>query len=123
METREKASSVIKGKVKYGVEEIGKDLVSLISLLDFKPQKFIPFGTSLGATAILDSCRFLERDPFVSCLSVPTQYFESPNGLTHYLVLSAKALPYIKPVIRGIPERLRWILKVIMPSMRNIAVS
>ena len=100
VETREKASSVIKGKIKYSVEEIGKDLASLISRLDFKPQKFILFGSSLGATAILDSCRFLERDPFCLVLIGPNAIFRIPK--------------WSYPIIWFFPPRLYLIIKPVI---------
>lgn len=101
VETREKASSVVKGKASYTVEEIGRDLISLISLLDLEPQKYILFGSSLGATAILDSCRFLERDPLCLVLIGPNAIFRIPKW-SYPIVwfFPPRLYMLIKPVIR-----------------------
>ncbi|MCJ7813383.1 alpha/beta hydrolase, partial [bacterium] len=54
IETREKISSRIQGKVEYSVEAIGQDIVTLTSQLGLADGKYILFGSSLGATSILE---------------------------------------------------------------------
>ena len=57
VETREKISSRIEGNAEFGVEEIGSDLVKLLEQMG--GAKYVLFGSSLGATAIIDCYRSL----------------------------------------------------------------
>lgn len=101
IETREKSSSIVNGPVAYSVEEIGKDLVSLISLLDLKPQQYILFGSSLGATAILDSYRFLNQAPLCLVLVGPNAIFRIPKWSYPIIwFFPPRLYLLIKPVIR-----------------------
>ncbi|MBW2366200.1 MAG: alpha/beta hydrolase [Deltaproteobacteria bacterium] len=101
VETREKASSVVKGNAKYSIEEIGKDIVSLISRLGLEPQKYILFGSSLGATAILDSCRFIKKDPLCLVLIGPNAIFRFPKWSFPIIwILPPRLYLLIKPLIR-----------------------
>lgn len=79
VETREKISSVVSGDFDYSVEAIGKDLVEVISKLGLNECKYIFFGSSLGATAILDCCRFLKVDPLCLVLIGPNAEFRIPD--------------------------------------------
>jgi len=100
IETREKISSQIKGKVRFGVEDIGRDITSLLSTLNLKSQEYILFGSSLGATAILDCCRFLGRQPLCLVLIGPNAVFRIPR--------------FAKVIIRTFPVQLYQILKPVM---------
>jgi len=113
VETREKASSVVKGKVRYNIEEIGRDLVSLTSLLDLQPKEYILFGSSLGATAILDSCRFIEKDPLCLVLIGPNAEFRIPKWSYPILwFFPPRLYLLIKPVIR-------WYLRTFEVDMKS----
>jgi len=100
IETREKISSRVEGKVEYGVENIGKDIVTLISHFDLKEKQYILFGSSLGASAILNCCRFLDRDPLCLVLIGPNAVFRVPR--------------FGKVIIRFFPPRLFLIIKPIV---------
>ena len=79
IETREKISSRIQGKVEYSAETIGQDIVSLISHFNLKNRDYILFGSSLGATVILDCCRFLKSIPLCLVLVGPNAEFRVPK--------------------------------------------
>jgi len=101
VETREKASSVVKGKVNYTIEKIGCDLVSLISLLGLTSKKYILLGSSLGATAILDSCRFIKKDPLCLVLIGPNAIFRFPKwSYPIILFFPPRLYLLVKPLIR-----------------------
>ena len=100
IETREKISSRAERKVNYGVEDIGKDIVTLISHFDLKEKQYILFGSSLGASAILNCCRFLDRDPQCLVLIGPNAVFRVPR--------------FGKVIIRFFPPRLFLIIKPIV---------
>jgi len=100
IETREKISAQVKGKVQYGVEDIGKDLMALISHFNLQDKDYVLFGSSLGASAILESCHFLDRDPFCLVLIGPNAVFRVPR--------------FAKIIIRFFPPRLFLIIKPIV---------
>lgn len=101
VETREKATSVVKGSTNYSVEEIGHDLASLISFLGLEPQKYILLGSSLGATAILDGCRFIGKDPLCLVLIGPNAVFRIPKWSYPIIwFFPPRLYLLIKPVIR-----------------------
>ena len=79
VETREKMSSQVSGKVNYGVEDIGKDIAALVAHFKFKPKNYILFGSSLGATAILDSTQHLPVEPLCLVLIGPNAVFRVPR--------------------------------------------
>lgn len=97
IETREKISSQVTGKVKYGVKDIGRDIVALIGHFDLKDKGYILFGSSLGASAILDCCRFLDQAPLCLVLIGPNAVFRVPR--------------FGKIIIRFFPPRLYLIIK------------
>ncbi len=63
IETREKISSTIHGKVQFRVEDFAHDLALIIESLGLEEGEYLLCGSSLGATAIVDSCRFLKQRP------------------------------------------------------------
>jgi pimeloyl-ACP methyl ester carboxylesterase len=79
LETREKISSRIQGRVKFDVESIGKDIVVVVDHLELAEQSFLLFGSSLGATAIADCVRFLNRQPLCLVLVGPNAHFRVPR--------------------------------------------
>lgn len=101
IETREKISSQVKGKVEYSVETIGQDIVAFISHLKLKSGEYILFGSSLGATAILDCCRFLEQSPLCLVLIGPNAVFRVPKlGMVIIKIFPLQFYLLIKPVIK-----------------------
>jgi pimeloyl-ACP methyl ester carboxylesterase len=76
VETREKLSSQIEGRAKFGVEEIGGDLLPLVSQLGLKD--YLLFGSSLGGTAIIDRYESLTPKPVALILVGPNAVFRVP---------------------------------------------
>ncbi|MBM4160340.1 MAG: alpha/beta hydrolase [Ignavibacteria bacterium] len=79
IETREKISSRVNGKAGYGVEDIGSDLVCLVDRLTVQSDRYILMGSSLGATAILESYRSLTKKPRCLVLVGPNAVFRVPS--------------------------------------------
>lgn len=79
IETREKTSSKISGKVQFGIEAMGLDIISIIELLGLEDDKYILIGYSMGATIISDGYRFLESKPNCMILIEPTPVFHYPK--------------------------------------------
>lgn len=105
METREKISSEVKGKADFTIQALGKDLVELVKYLKLAPQSYIMLGSSLGATAILESCQYLKADPLGIILIGPNASFHIPKlGLIVVRLFHPVMYLIIKPVIK-------WYLK------------
>ncbi|MFC1547930.1 alpha/beta fold hydrolase [Candidatus Neomarinimicrobiota bacterium] len=68
VDTREKATSRIRGKTEYGVEAVARDIVQIVSHFGLKSGKYIIIGSSLGATAGIDALRMLPAYP--RCLAL-----------------------------------------------------
>jgi len=79
LETREKISSRIKGKVPFTVDAMGNDIARAIETLDLADGSYILFGSSLGATTILDCSRFIRRKPGCLILISPNAEFRVPR--------------------------------------------
>ena len=106
LETREKSSSQIKGKVEFSVEVIGKDIAALIRVLGLKENNYILFGSSLGATSILDCCDDLPVTPKCLVLIGPNAEFRMPSSNVPFIKIFYTPLynffkPYIKWYLRN----------------------
>ncbi len=105
IETREKISSHVKGKVAYSVEALAKDIAAFISNHGLKKNGYILFGSSLGATAILDACRFIQQNPLCLVLIGPNAVFRVPKfGMVIIHAFYPGFYMIIKPFIK-------WYLK------------
>ena len=113
IETREKISSRVSGKVEYGAEAVGKDIVTLISHFNLKDNKYILLGSSLGATAILDCCRFLKQSPRCLVLIGPNAVFRVPKlGMGIIRIFPPRIYLVIKPVVK-------WYLKTFRLDIKS----
>lgn len=105
VETREKISSKVKKKVKYDVESIGNDIIEIISKLNLKKNEYILFGSSLGATVILDRSRYFENPPLCLVLIGPNAEFRVPKfGMAIIRSFYPPLYFALKPVVK-------WYLK------------
>ncbi|MGD2085479.1 MAG: alpha/beta hydrolase [Candidatus Aminicenantes bacterium] len=105
IETREKITSKVKGKVDYSLEAIGQEIAALVSHFNLENLGYILFGSSLGATAILESSRFLETDPLCLVLIGPNAVFRIPKFYRFIIrILSPRFFHVFKPVVK-------WYLK------------
>jgi pimeloyl-ACP methyl ester carboxylesterase len=101
VETREKISSIVKGKVDYGIAAIGADILKLVEHLKLEEKRYIMFGSSLGATAILDCCRFANPSPRCLVLVGPNAEFRVPKWGYYFVKAMPPALylmfkPFVK---------------------------
>lgn len=112
IETREKISSQVNGKVAYSVEAIGKDIVYLIDYFKLKDQSYIIFGSSLGATAILDCCRYLNSKPLCLILIGPNAVFRVPKwGMPIIRIFQPRCYLFIKPFVKWYLKNFRLDIK------------
>ncbi len=113
VETREKISSQVTGRVGYGVEDIGQDIVTLVNHFDLKYQKYILFGSSLGATSILESCQYLKTRPLCLVLIGPNAVFRFPGfGKVIIRIFWPRLYLILKPFIK-------WYLKNFRLDVKN----
>jgi hypothetical protein len=100
VETREKSSSLVTGVTDYHVESIGRDIIEIISRLDLEEQKYVLLGTSLSATAIVESYNELTTYPFCLVLLEPNAVFDYPRWSLSIIRYSAPLYRFIKPVAK-----------------------
>jgi pimeloyl-ACP methyl ester carboxylesterase len=104
-ETREKISSQMQGAAEYSVTAIGKDLVNLIDQCGLVPEPYVMFGSSLGATAIVDCYASLEKKPLAVVLVGPNAVFRVPKV---WLIVVALFYPPLYALIKPVAK---WYLK------------
>lgn len=78
VETREKISSQVSGKVEFSVEAIAQDIVTIVGKFKLEKDKYIIFGSSLGGTSILESYRDLKTLPLCFVLLGPNAEYRAP---------------------------------------------
>ncbi len=101
LETREKISSRIQGQVKFDVESIGKDIMEVVDHFNLQEKSYLLFGSSLGATAIVDAVRWLKQQPLCLVLVGPNAHFRVPRlGLWIIRAFYPGFYLIIKPVVK-----------------------
>ena len=78
VETREKKSSRLKGRARFGVTDIGMDIVAMVARLGLRDREYIIMASSLGATAVFDCCQFLTAAPKALVMINPNAVFRIP---------------------------------------------
>lgn len=104
VETREKASSTIIDKTDYHVVSIGMDIEEIVSYLDLKENKFILFGASLSATAMVHCFNEFRSSPFCMVLLEPNALFDYPPWSLAIIRCSPPLYRFFKPIAK-------WYLK------------
>jgi alpha-beta hydrolase superfamily lysophospholipase len=113
VETREKISSRINRRATFQVKEMGKDIVRIVSHFRLKSKQYILFGSSLGATLILDGCRFLETTPQGLALVGPNAVFRMPGFAKIIIRIFFPPLYFVlKPFIK-------WYLKTFRLDIKS----
>ena len=113
VETREKVSAKIKGKEGYGVEDIGRDLVTIINRLNLADSGYILFGSSLGGTAILDCAHSFDNPPLCLVLVGPNAVFRVPKVWKGVIrILPPCLYNILKPVVK-------WYLKTFRLDIKS----
>lgn len=104
IETREKSSSRINGKVPFDIETIGKDVAAAIERLELEEGRYYLAGYSLGATAVAACYYFLSPKPTSLILIEPTPVFHYP-GWSLFLIRWVKG-----PLARMLKFFAKWYL-------------
>lgn len=79
IETRDKNSSRITGKVQFDIETQGKDVDVIVRELKLLDQEYALLGYSIGATIAVDCYRFLSIKPKFITLLEPNATFDYPK--------------------------------------------
>lgn len=112
VETREKVTSKILGKVDYGVESIGMDVIEVISHLGLNHRGYVLFGASLTATSALHCSRLFRERPVCMVLLEPNAVFDYPPWSLFIIKHSPPFYRFIKPVVA-------WYLRTFRLNMQE----
>lgn len=105
VETREKISSCLKRKADCDVTTIGKDIAKLVDKLNLREGRYVLFGSSLGATVIVDCFQYLMKKPLALVLIGPNAVFRVPR-IWHFIVKL-----FYPPLYALIRPSVKWYLK------------
>jgi len=78
LETREKSSACIKGKVSFDIADFSQDIAKVVATLRLPDQGYLIFASSLGATAVIDGYTKLPTTPLGAILIGPNAVFHIP---------------------------------------------
>lgn len=100
IDTREKASSILKGNVKFDIETMGQDLLTILDKLNVQEGNYILMGYSFGAAVILDAYRTLRAKPQAILLMEPTPAFHYPKWSLSLIRFAVPLYPILKPTAK-----------------------
>ena len=105
VETREKSSSRVVSNTDQSISAIGEDIVALVDKLHLRENRYVLFGSSLGATVIVECFHALVRKPFALILISPNAVFRVPR-IWKFIVHS-----FYPPLYAIIKPSVKWYLK------------
>lgn len=79
LETREKSSAILTDNQEQGIPAYREDIIRAAEKLGLLEKDYILFGSSLGATAILDAHSFVQKKPIALVLVGPNAEFRMPG--------------------------------------------
>jgi pimeloyl-ACP methyl ester carboxylesterase len=100
VETREKGTSLTKGKAGYSIGDIASDLPVVIEKLGLRAGEYIVCGYSLGATVAVSAQKLTRRKPAALVLIEPSASFKWPWWLPTIARIGVPLYPVIKPFIK-----------------------
>jgi pimeloyl-ACP methyl ester carboxylesterase len=101
VETREKISADVDLKNQFRVEDFAQDIAGIVDYFQLPERGYILLGSSLGATTIIDSYRFLPRQPLCLVLICINAIFYIPKFWQNVVWFFPPRLYLgIKPVIK-----------------------
>jgi len=113
LETREKASSVLPEDAELSVQAIAGDLIEFVQWKGFHENGYVVFGSSLGATAILEAAADLKPAPLALILVGPNAVFSIPPwGRTVIHLLPPGRYSWFKWLIRWYLKHFRLNVRV-----------
>lgn len=101
VETREKSTAKINGETTFSVHDIANDIRQIIKFCELETGNYVLAGSSLGATAILESVSTLETPPSGMVLILPNAEFQLPKYTPLILkVVPSFLLPALRPIVK-----------------------
>lgn len=115
VETREKISSLVEEPASYSIEALGSDIVAVVDILGLEDQSYVLFGSSLGATVIIECCHALRQKPFALALVSPNAVFRVPRTWK-FIVKS-----FYPPLYTLIKPTVKWYLRTFRLDIKTDA--
>jgi pimeloyl-ACP methyl ester carboxylesterase len=100
VETREKSSSRLSGKVKFDMETIAGDILSILRILELPLKQYILFGYSYSAAVMVEAYRHLQSKPICLLLLSPTPHFYYPRWSLPIIRASVPLYGVLKPIAK-----------------------
>jgi pimeloyl-ACP methyl ester carboxylesterase len=100
VETREKSSSRLSGKVKYDMKTVARDITSIINLLQLPVDQYILFGYSYSAAIIVEAYPYLKPKPICLLLLSPTPSFYYPRWSLAIIQVAVPFYGVLKPIAK-----------------------
>lgn len=100
VETREKSSSQINGKVSFDMETVAGDIIETINLLGLTNNGYVLFGYSFSATVIIESYSRLKVKPASLLLLSPTPSFYYPSWSLLLIRMAVPLYGVLKPTAK-----------------------
>jgi pimeloyl-ACP methyl ester carboxylesterase len=100
LETRDKSSSVVGPGAAFDVGAVGSDIVEAVSHLGLEDRKYVLFGASLSATAMIDRAADFRPAPLCLVLLEPNAVFDYPPWSLPVIRIGAPLYRVIKPVAK-----------------------
>jgi len=113
IETREKHSSSVPRGAKFDVYSIGEDIVQVIDQLQLKENQYLLFGSSLGATVIMDCFSRLPVKPLSLVLVAPNAEFHIP------LIWKVIITLFYPPLYFLLKPWIKWHLKIFRLNVKK----
>ncbi|MDP6499575.1 MAG: alpha/beta hydrolase [Candidatus Marinimicrobia bacterium] len=105
VETREKGSAIHPSEQELNIETLGNDLPHVLKHHQLADKEYILFGSSLGATVIMDAMSRVKVDPSVSVLVGPNAEFIAP---WYWIWITKITPPFLFHPIRPL---VKWYMK------------
>ena len=105
VETREKRSAIHQSKQELSIGSLGSDLDPIVAHHNLLGKPYIMFGSSLGATVILDAMSRNKIDPSYSILIGPNAEFNAP---WFWILIARITPPFLYHIIKPL---VKWYMK------------
>jgi pimeloyl-ACP methyl ester carboxylesterase len=101
VETREKLTARARADAGFNVRDLAQDISAVVTQMKPNIGRYALVGSSLGATAVIESCRFLKKKPGALVLIAPnTEFRIPPLGLFIIRITTPYLYVIIKPIIK-----------------------
>lgn len=100
VETREKSSSRLSGKVNFDMGTVANDIISILRFLELPSKHYILFGYSYSAAVMVEAYHYLQSKPTCLLLLSPTPHFYYPSWSLPLIWVSVPLYGVLKPIAK-----------------------